>query len=778
MNFFNLLFAAVIIVLAGCTKTAHKPIVFDSQSHYVIVVPQNPTAEQTTAAEQLSLYLKFLGFMNDAESFVTADKFDGERAIFIGRSEHTEDLYRQYGSQIHDDGFLLHSDGSGLYILGREGKAELYGVYHLLENYFDMTVTDSGNDGIFFFSTPKKREICVHDLQNPSFKYRETLHYLPNRASNYADWHKLHCREDFNKDWGLFVHTFGRLVPVGTYFDEHPEWFSEVNGQRIRDGQLCLSNSEVLEVLCDNLAELIAQNPNKKYWSVSQNDNEFSCTCPHCLHLDSLYGGQSGTLIHFVNQVAERFPDKTISTLAYQQTRRPPQNIKPADNINIMFCSIECQRQLPIAENPAETSFQRDMKGWTALTHNILLWDYVVQFRNYLDPFPNLHVLQSNLKNFYEHGIPMMFEQGSSTNITENHAWRTYLIAHLLWDVNTDVDNLRNRFLTAHYGEKRAPFIRQYLDTMQDALLKSKQVLNIYGYPIDARKGYLSPEKIQYYRTLLEQAKNVKPFDDDAQVCTYSENKLERKYNVATYDDRLRLLELSLDFAVLELSMSELSPELSYFTIENGKKVVRQEMIDMADTFVADCHRLGVAHLDEISYTPEQLRGNIDNFIRKSTQQNMAKDKKITSLTKWSDSYDVSGPKALVDGIFGIMNYNFNWLGFQGEDMDVIIDLDSVKNINNIHADFFSYPLSWIFVPKKVTCYVSNNNADWSEVASKDYENEALLAVCKLVSFDFSDLRQHARYVRIKAESLKVNPAWHRGVGQPCWIFCDEILIK
>lgn len=59
MKFFNLLFAAVIIVLAGCTKTAHKPIVFDSQSHYVIVVPQNPTAEQTTAAEQLSLYLNF-----------------------------------------------------------------------------------------------------------------------------------------------------------------------------------------------------------------------------------------------------------------------------------------------------------------------------------------------------------------------------------------------------------------------------------------------------------------------------------------------------------------------------------------------------------------------------------------------------------------------------------------------------------------------------------------------------------------------------------------------
>lgn len=201
-------------------------------------------------------------------------------------------------------------------------------------------------------------------------------------------------------------------------------------------------------------------------------------------------------------------------------------------------------------------------------------------------------------------------------------------------------------------------------------------------------------------------------------------------------------------------------------------------MIKMADDFVRDCHRLNVDRLDEIAYTPQQLRSNIDNYIKKSTQPNLAQGKKITCSTQWSNSYDVGGPKALVDGNYGIMNYNFNWLGFEGADMDVVIDLDSIQDIHQISMDFLFYPLSWIFVPKRVTCWVSDDQQNWTEVGSNTYENEELLAVCKIVGYNFDNLQYRGRYIRVKAESLLTNPAWHRGVGQPCWIFCDEIIVR
>ena len=124
------------------------------------------------------------------------------------------------------------------------------------------------------------------------------------------------------------------------------------------------------------------------------------------------------------------------------------------------------------------------------------------------------------------------------------------------------------------------------------------------------------------------------------------------------------------------------------------------------------------------------------------------------------------------------MNYYYNWLGFNGNDMDVVIDLESEQSVGEVSADFLFYPLSWIFAPKCVTCYLSDDGKNWREVAKKSYENEKSLSECKIVGFKLNFKEQKSRYVRLKAESLRVNPEWHRGVGQPCWIFCDEVVVR
>ena len=761
MKIFLFVLACFSIALCSCSN--RNSVVLSQNDDYVIVFDGDTSGFDCKAAHELSSFLAEI-FGHDYP-VVSCKEYTGGKTISIGCNSISQDICKKYKDDIHDDGFLIHTENGNLYIFGNQEISSLYGVYHLLENYHGCTYTCS--NGIHIEKQDDEVVLNIHDLQNPSFRYRETLQLIPNADQRYARWHKLHNRAYFNSEWGLFVHTFKDLVPVSEYFDSHPEWFSEMNGRRVRDGQLCLSNPEVFEVLCRNLEALIKENPDKKIWSVSQNDNESSCQCENCRRLDSIYGGKSGTMIWFVNQVAERFPDKVISTLAYQQTRHAPKNIKPADNVNIMLCSIECPRHRPISADSSEHSFQRDLADWTSLTSNIFLWDYVVQFRNYMDPFPNLHVIQPNLQDFYKHGIPMVFEQGSNQNITENYEWRTYLIAHLLWNVNLDVDSLRSRFLDAHYGKNRSKFVAKYYDTMQKALVESGKGLNIYGYPIDAKDSYLSPDMIAVYRKLFASAYAVKPYEG----CSDPEAK--------TYNDRLRLLEMSLDFATLDLSLYEISPDLSFFATDgNGNRIARPEMLDMAQRFVDDCARLGVKQLDEAKYTPKQMQDNIANIVAKSTGKNLALGKHVTCSTEWSNTYNVGGPKALTDGKVGLMNYYYNWLGFQGNDMDVVIDLEAVYNIGEVSADFLFYPLSWIFAPKSVTCYVSANGKAWREVASKNYENEESLAECKIVSFKFSVPKQNVRYVRLKAESLRVNPEWHRGVGQPCWIFCDEVVVR
>jgi len=113
-----------------------------------------------------------------------------------------------------------------------------------------------------------------------------------------------------------------------------------------------------------------------------------------------------------------------------------------------MFCSIECNRSMPLTEDPRSASFVKDMKDWSTLTNNIFLWDYVVQFKNYLTPFPNFHVLQPNLQFFKNSNVNMMFEQGSNGNWSDLSDLKQYLIANLMWNVDASADSLIDNFGT------------------------------------------------------------------------------------------------------------------------------------------------------------------------------------------------------------------------------------------------------------------------------------------------------------------------------------------
>ncbi|HNX21970.1 MAG TPA: DUF4838 domain-containing protein [Bacteroidales bacterium] len=744
-----------LLLLCGFINLSGQSLLFNrATSEHTIVIPAQPSEIELYAASEMQ---KFLIYSCGATLPIkTEDQTDYTKAIYIGKTKKAEQVLKNR-DQIVDDGFIKYSDRTDLYIYGIKGKAVLYGVYDFFEiqlgcHLYTPDALDIQQYG--FYVLPS-----INELKNPSFKYREVLYYYPNHSELYKDWHRLQNREDIQKNWGMFVHTFEKLIPIETYFTEHPEWFSMIHGKRIKDGQLCLSNPIVLEELCKNLKLEIDQNPEALYWSVSNNDNANNCTCDACHRLDSLYGGPTGTLLYFINQVAARFPDKQISTLAYQYTRTPPKRlIQPADNVNIMFCSIECGREMPIETNPKEQSFVSDMIGWKRITNNIFLWDYVVQFRNMMNPFPNLHVLQPNLQFFQKNGVQLMFEQGTGAN--NKTSWmeiRTYLIAKLLWDVNADVDKIMDEFITGYY-EKAAPFIKQYYTLNEQAVIQSGKRLDIYGYPIDGADSYLTPALIRQYDSLF--------------VLAY---QTEDKPSI---QERIRYLQLSLDFAKIELSMSEISPELSLFTIHKGEKIVKKEMVEFVNRFVNDCKKFGIENLEESGYTPEQFRDNVLNFISKSTTKNLATGKKINLKSTFSEKYNRGGAEALIDGNFGVLNYNQNWLGFHQQDFEAIIDLEKKTTINQISIDFFLFPLSWIFVPEKVEFYISKDGKKWEKVYEELYTNPEILAKASIKKFEKNGIQKEARYIRVKAKAIKTNPEWHRGYGQPCWVFTDEILIQ
>ncbi|RQW07291.1 hypothetical protein EH222_07595 [candidate division KSB1 bacterium] len=237
----HLIFAIGVALLCNCSANKIK-IVENGASDYRIVKPVNATTAEEKAAAELQRYIAETSGVEIP--VVTDDAPVDEFEILIGRNAHLQKGERVKWDELGADGFVIQTSGPTLILAGGAGKGTLYAVYSLLEDHL----------GCRFYapdviSLPCHEKIIIdktNEVQVPCFTWRETLHYLPNVSQDYADWHKLHNRDDARREWGMWVHTFDDLVPAERYYDDHPDYFSEWNGIRMRDGQLCLSNPDVL----------------------------------------------------------------------------------------------------------------------------------------------------------------------------------------------------------------------------------------------------------------------------------------------------------------------------------------------------------------------------------------------------------------------------------------------------------------------------------------------------------------------------------------------------
>ncbi len=151
----------------------------------------------------------------------------------------------------------------------------------------------------------------------------------------------------------------------------------------------------------------------------------------------------------------------------------------------------------------------------------------------------------------------------------------------------------------------------------------------------------------------------------------------------------------------------------------------------------------------------------------------------IEYKTQFDNKYPGSGNLTLVDGVTGSINFNDGkWLGYNGNDVDVVIDLGAVKQTGKISSTYLRDENSFIFLPESVEYSISENGKDFTpidEIKNDTPQNENAPII---KSFDTKATNISGRYVRIKAKNIGVCPAWHKGTGEKAWIFIDEISIQ
>jgi hypothetical protein len=735
-------------------------LVKNGQPQFSIILSANPADADEKAAILLQASIKKIAGCD--LKIIRTDNPDHKNTFLIAPSasaipgafkNHLTPDFEAKKQQLISDGFILSIQKGNIVLVNGGKKGAYYGVVHLLENHLGCRMYAPNAE-----TMPSKKTISLPVLceaDNPVNTIRIVNGTMTQQNEAYRNWQRLNDHnEEFAK--GYYVHTFNRLVPWETYFEAHPEYFALMQGKRLID-QLCLTNPDVFDLTIKKLKEEMAKQPEKMLWSVSQGDNFSYCQCDKCAKITADEGSAAGPIVHFVNKVAAVFPDKMISTLAYQYSRRAPKHIRPADNVQIMLCTIELNRSKDIENDPRSVSFLKDLSDWGKISKNIYLWDYTVNFSHHISPFPNLHTLQKNIQFFTKNKVNAHFQQTNASIGHEFSELKAYLIARLLWNPGINADSVMTDFLNGYYGAAGV-FIQKYIHHLTLEINKTGEWLDIYGHPTAHAKTFLSAENIAQYNFYFEAA--------EAAV-----------KNTPTLLQRVKVCRLPIQYAMMEIGKSDMFGSRGFYTEYGEKFTLKPQMQQLIEDFHTVCTQNEVKNINEAGLSPEEYYQSTKRFINVQVDGNMAFRKKATANQSPSPTYSQADLTILTNGVQGANDYKAHWLGWEAQDFDLVIDLESLKQPQSIQISTLYDPKSWILHPKSVTCWVSEDGINYRILETQTIEGEQRKENVTH-SFSFDKNIGSCRYIKFGVKGTQKLFNWHPSAGGGSWVFVDEIVVR
>ncbi len=226
--------------------------------------------------------------------------------------------------------------------------------------------------------------------------------------------------------------------------------------------------------------------------------------------------------------------------------------------------------------------------------------------------------------------------------------------------------------------------------------------------------------------------------------------------------------------SVLTLSCKDKSANI-YYTLDGSTPTNKSLKYSKALSFTKPVTLSTIGQKNDV-YSDEMLRIGI--------HPSLSTGSKVHSQTKFSPKYTAGGEQALVDGFMGSNNFADGfWQGYEGVDLNTVVDLGESKTISNIQVNFIEDTKSWIFLPSDVEIGVSTDGKEYitlSTLSSDLHKFEAATSIWKaLLDYNTTKMAgKKVRYISIKAKNIGVCPPGHPGAGGKAWLFVDEIGVE
>lgn len=519
----------------------------DGVASHTIIVPSEANAipSERFAAEELQ---KFLGEITGTKFTIVSEEGHQGPGIFIGATERS----RQLGidpDHFGEEEWVQRTEKGDLILSGGRPRGTLYGVYDFLETYAGCRWISPDTEVIPFhpdFSIPP-----LDTRSKPGFSWRETTlyprHDNPKLLSK-EDYALFLVRNRYNGgsywlDESRFGFTvrFGRPSSSHTFFryqekwtDVKPEYFAMteegVRAPRMTGAlgyDFCLTNLELRERIFGQLIEYIEEDrkestatglPAPTLYALSQNDTSSKyCRCPDCMAIAEREGSFSGTMIDFVNAIADKmaavYPDVSLVTEAYQFTKYAPKTIRPRKNVVIRLPLLD--REYGAAEiadvlrpitSTTNQAARELTENWAATVpgEQVFAWDYC-QFRApFRYPYDGTRKIMKNVEFWHRLGMTHIFIEQVGIDISFRPMREWLFFQKSVYPERND-DTLVGEFLDAYFGPAAGP-MRNYYDLL--AISTEAGSKKFYETQLGAIP-YLTAEFFTQVNTWLEEAESL-----------------------------------------------------------------------------------------------------------------------------------------------------------------------------------------------------------------------------------------------------------------------------
>ena len=152
--------------------------------------------------------------------------------------------------------------------------------------------------------------------------------------------------------------------------------------------------------------------------------------------------------------------------------------------------------------------------------------------------------------------------------------------------------------------------------------------------------------------------------------------------------------------------------------------------------------------------------------------------KPIVANQPINEQYLFKGASTLNDGLKGNSSYRSGrWIAFNGNDMDMTIDLQQPTEISSVAISVNVAKGDWVFDARNLSVEVSDDGKTFKKIASEEYPAMKETDKDGVVDHQLTFAPVTTQYVRVIASPEKTLPEWHGGKGKNAFLFVDEIKI-